>query len=111
MKCEELISNKTMDNRTLFVLWDAQQAISAKRADNAIDRAKRNFTNREKWNKVAQMGRVLRYKDITFTVEGGLGLLDYGNGKRVLGASFGDFEQAICKARGVKAIGWTRAME
>ena len=48
MKHEELISNKTMDNRTLFLLWDAQQAISAKHADNAIDRAKRNFTNREK---------------------------------------------------------------
>lgn len=111
MKHEELVSNKTMDNRTLFVLWDAQQAISAKHADNAIDRAKRNFTNREKWNKVAQMGRVLRYNNITFTVEGGLGLLDYGNGKRVLGASFGDFEQAICKERGVKSIGWTRAMD
>lgn len=109
MKEVIITSDKTMSPHELFQIFDKQQALSAKKANNAIDRAKVRFTAREKWNKIAQMGTTLKYGKIKFVVEGGLGMLDYGDGRKYLGASFSDFEKAICAERGCKAIKWTEA--
>lgn len=109
MKEVIITSDKTMTPHELFQIFDKQQALSAKKANNAIDRAKVRFTAREKWNKIAQMGITLKYDKIKFVVEGGLGMLDYGDGRKYLGATFSDFEEAICKASGRKSIKWKEA--
>ncbi len=109
MKEVIITSDKTMTPHELFQIFDKQQALSAKKANNAIDRAKVRFTAREKWNKIAQMGITLKYDKIKFVVEGGLGMLDYGDGRKYLGATFSDFEKAICDISGRKSIKWMEA--
>lgn len=68
-----------------------------KAADGILkkERAKKSLTDLEKYNRFAQLGNVIGYKDIHFTFESGMGKLYKKDGSIVLGASIGDFVKEI----------------
>jgi hypothetical protein len=80
--------------KTLCHVWDRQQAISAKSAIRKQDRLKTKLTVREKLIKFTQIGGKLIYKDISYTTENGMGILQLPNGKGEINATLSDFSKA-----------------
>jgi hypothetical protein len=97
MEQETTATIKTMTPNQLFAIWDYQQRIKAKTALLKADRLKKTLTWKEKYNKLAQMGKRLRYKDITFTFTDGMGYLQMPDGKGIAGATISDFAEAVEK--------------
>lgn len=79
---------------------DRQQKEKAKSAILRKDRERTSLTMREKINRLAQAGYRLKYRDIVFTYEGGMGVL-IANNQYVFGATIQDFETAIHSNYGV----------
>lgn len=71
-----------------------QQRLTARTALTRADRKKTALTSKQLFNRYAQMGKVLRYKDITFTVKDGMGQLTNGT-HGVWGATITDFYNAV----------------
>lgn len=98
-------SDRTMTNKQLLAIWTLQQRLSARTAITKADRAKRFLTKAEYYNKLAQIGRRLRYKDVTFTYEDGWGVLRKADGTGVMNATLVDFVQEVEKAYGAR-LAW-----
>lgn len=88
-------SDKTFTNKQLLAIWTLQARLTARAAICKADRAKRFLTKHEYYNKLAQIGRRLRYKDITFTYEDGWGVLRKADGTGVMNATLGDFVKEV----------------
>lgn len=98
-------SNKTMSNKTLCAIWDSQQKLSTKNAIRKADKTKTKLSMREKYNKLAQIGRRLYYKDIMFTYEEEFGCLYKANRKGIINATLGDFVKEVEKTYNYK-LAW-----
>ena len=86
-----------MSVKELTAIWNACQKQKAKSAIRKVDRQKTTLTKHEIYNKLAQMGRILRYKAITFTFDNGNGLLRKADGRQVWGATYSDFIAEVKK--------------
>lgn len=98
-------SDRMMTNKQLLAVWTLQQRISARTAIRKADRTKRFLTKAEYYNKLAQIGRKLRYKDIIFTYEEGWGVLRKADGTGVMNATLGDFVKEVERAYGAR-LAW-----
>ena len=81
--------------KELFSIFDKMQAEKAKSAIMKKDRQKKTLSQKEKLNKLAQLGYVLVYKNIEFTFVSGTGCLTKASGDKVLGATISDFYTEI----------------
>lgn len=81
--------------KELFSIFDKMQAEKAKSAIMKKDRQKKTLSQKEKLNKLAQLGYVLVYKDIEFTFVDGMGCLTKASGDKVLGATISDLYAEI----------------
>lgn len=84
--------------KELVRIWNACQKQKAKASICKADRKKTTLSQKEIYNKLAQLGRVLRYKEVTFTFDSGSGLLRKANGSKIWGATYSDFINEINKA-------------
>jgi len=80
---------------------DRQQKETAKSALLRRDRERTSLTMREKFNRLAQAGYRLKYRDIIYTWDSGMGVLITANRQYVFGATMIDFERAIRATYGV----------
>lgn len=88
-------SDRTMTNKQLLAIWTLQAKLTARATITKADRAKCFLTKREYYNKLAQIGRRLRYKNIVFTYEDGWGVLRKADGTGVMNATLGDFVKEV----------------
>lgn len=75
-------------------IMQMQQRLTARTALTRADRKKTKLTQKELFNKWAQMGKRLVYKDISFTVKDGMGQLTIDN-RGIWGATISDFYNAV----------------
>lgn len=85
---------KPMTFEQVAHILNYQQKLSAREAITRAGRKKTSLTSKELFNRYAQMGNVLRYKDISFTVRDGMGQLTIDN-HGVWGATISDFYDAV----------------
>ena len=76
-------------------ILDEQQAIKARSGLTAAERAKKTLSMKEKVNRYAQMGNVICYEELSFTWQDGMGILNYPDGKQLIGATIEDFISEI----------------
>lgn len=79
----------------LSIIWDNCQKQKARDAITKADRAKKTLTRKEKLNKYAQMGKVIRYRELTFTFIDGAGYIMYPDGTGVWGTTISEFAAEI----------------
>lgn len=82
-----------------------QQRLTAREALTKTDRQKRTLTKKQIFNRYAQMGHKLRYKDIWFTFFDGNGYIQHG-AHGVWGATITDFYNKVKEVYGhrIKAL-------
>lgn len=98
-------SDKTLTNTQLLTIWNYQQRLSARSAITRKDRAKKTITEREYYNKLAQIGRRLKCGKVSFRYEDGWGILHKADGTNVMNATLGDFVREVESAYG-KRLSW-----
>lgn len=92
---QELALPFSMSYAELCKIWDRQQAIKAKGSIRKHDRMKKTLTAKEKLIKWTQLGGVIAYKGIRYTVKDGIGVVFKANGNKIINATFSDFKQEI----------------
>ena len=85
--------NKGLSRQQLEKIMDKMQRHKACTQIEAKDRAKLKLTEKEKLNRFAQMGKIVRYKQIYFTWLDGFGILQTPQ-YRTYGATISDFYKA-----------------
>ena len=98
-------SDKTLTNAQLLTIWNFQQKLSARSAITRKDRAKKTLTKREYYNKLAQIGRRLKYRNVSFRYEDGWGVLRKADGTGIMNATLGDFVREVERTYG-KRLSW-----
>lgn len=91
-----------MNFETFSKILDKLQRETARQGITKAERAKKELTHKEKLQRYTQAGMKLRYKDIWFTYDGGLGLLKYADGHKMWGACLDDFAKEVYKTYGKK---------
>ena len=98
-------SDKTFTNAQLLAIWNYQQRLSARSAITRKDRAKKTITKREYYNRLAQIGRTLKFENVSFRYEDGWGILRKADGTGGMNATLGDFVREVERAYG-KRLSW-----
>lgn len=98
-------SDKTLTYMQLLTIWNYQQLLSARSAITRKDRAKKTITKREFYNKLAQIGRRLKYRKVNFRYEDGWGILRKADGTGIMNATLGDFVREVERTYG-KRLSW-----